>query len=47
MTRRRAQTRWGQLGAGGVTLMGVGAWVVSDGGKRRLGRKEGKKEGNT
>lgn len=36
MTRRRARTRWGQLGAGGVTLMGVGARVVLDTGRRRM-----------
>ena len=36
MTRRRARTRWGQLDAGGVTLMGVGARAVPDAGRRRV-----------
>jgi hypothetical protein len=36
MTRRRARTRWGQLDAGGVTLMGVGARAVPDAGRRRM-----------
>jgi hypothetical protein len=35
MMRRRAWTRWGQLGAGGATLMGVGAQAVSDAGRWR------------